>query len=248
MNGKRIMTTLFLAFLFLGMTTNAAEKKDALAAEKNVALADFLNDISEAHEVFFTYNPNVISGANLNPEEYRYNTLGKIITKLKDKTKFDFEYLGNKYYVVHPKEIKRATVEKVSAMSGLGFATVTDLSILQNSISGKVTDQDGVALAGVNIVEKGTTNGTTTDFDGNYTITADSDATLVFSYIGFGSSEQKAGGRSTINVSLSEGMKLEEFIVVGSRTAPRSNTDSPLPVDVVGVKELTSTGQLDKRA
>ncbi len=244
MNGKKMMNMLFVAFLFLGLTANAAEKKDAIAADKTVALADFLNDISEAHEVFFTYNPKAISGANLNPEEYRYSTLGKIITKLKVKTKFDFEYLGNKYYVVHPKEVKRATVAKVSAMTGLGFTTVTDLSILQNSVTGKVTDQDGIALAGVNIVEKGTSNGTSTDFDGNYTITTGSDATLVFSYIGFGSAEEKVGSRSTVDVQLSEGVQLDEFIVTGSRTAPRSSTDTPLPVDVVGVKELTSTGQM----
>ncbi len=243
MNRKKLMNTLFLAFLFIGMTTIAAEKKDAIDADKTVALADFLTDISEAHEVFFTYNPIVISGANLNPEEYRYDNLGKIIDKLKVKTSFDFEYLGNKYYVVHPKKVKRTAIEKVSAMNGLGFATITDLSILQNTVTGKVVDQDGIALAGVNIIEKGTTNGVSTDFDGNYELTVSSDAILVFSYIGFGTVEEKIGGRSTVNVKLSEGMQLEEFIVVGSRTAPRSNADTPLPVDVVGVKELTSTGQ-----
>ena len=114
---------------------------------------------------------------------------------------------------------------------------------VQNSVKGNVTDESGIALAGVNIVEKGTSNGTTTDFDGNYSIDVADGATLVFSYIGFGTSEEVVSGRSIINVSLSEGMKLEEFIVVGSRTAPRSNADTPLPVDVVGVKELTSTGQ-----
>ena len=192
---------------------------------------------------FFTYNPIVISGANLNPEEYRYNSLGKIIDKLEVKTKFDFEYLGNKYYVVHAKKAKRAIINKVNGATNIGFATVTDLSILQNTVSGKVSDQDGIALAGVNILEKGTANGTTTDFDGNYELTVGENATLVFSYIGFGKVEEKINGRSSINVKLSEGVQLEEFIVVGSRTAPRSNADTPLPVDVVGVKELLSTGQ-----
>jgi len=119
-----------------------------------------------------------------------------------------------------------------------------EMSITQSAITGTVTDQDGLALAGVNIVEKGTTNGTTTDFDGNYEITVPADATLVFSYIGFGNVEEKVSGRSVINATLSEGVQLEEFIVVGSRTAPRSNADTPLPVDVVGVKELQSTGQV----
>ncbi len=115
---------------------------------------------------------------------------------------------------------------------------------LQSTVSGKVTDDAGLALAGVNILEKGTTNGTTTDFDGNYTIDVNAGATLVYSYIGFATREEKVNGRSAINIQLLEGMQLDEFIVVGSRTAPRSNADTPLPVDVVGAKDLTSTGQM----
>ena len=118
------------------------------------------------------------------------------------------------------------------------------ISRYQNVVTGKVTDENGIALAGVNILEKGTSNGTTSDFDGNYSISVANDATLVFSYIGFGTNEIKVAGQSTINVTLSEGVQLEEFIVVGSRTAPRSNTDTPLPVDVLPAKELTSTGQV----
>ncbi|WP_211573872.1 TonB-dependent receptor [Maribacter aquivivus] len=98
-------------------------------------------------------------------------------------------------------------------------------------------------LAGVNIIEKGTTNGTTSDFDGNYTINVTDDTKLVFSYIGFATQEVSTAGKNTINVQLSEGMQLDEFIVVGSRTAPRSNADTPLPVDVIGAKDLSSTGQ-----
>ncbi|WP_010517107.1 TonB-dependent receptor [Croceivirga radicis] len=118
------------------------------------------------------------------------------------------------------------------------------ISRYQNVVTGKVTDENGIALAGVNILEKGTSNGTTSDFDGNYSISVANDATLVFSYIGFGTNEIKVAGQSTINVTLSEGVQLEEFIIVGSRTAPRSNTDTPLPVDVLPAKELTSTGQV----
>ncbi|ALM07166.1 ferric enterobactin receptor [Sediminicola sp. YIK13] len=114
----------------------------------------------------------------------------------------------------------------------------------QNSVSGTVKDDAGLPLAGVNIVEKGTNNGTSTNFDGNYEISVADNATLVFSYVGFATTEVNVGGQSTINVTLAEGMQLEEFIVVGSRTAPRSNADTPLPVDVIGAKELTSTGQM----
>ena len=71
----------------------------------------------------------------------------------------------------------------------------------QTTISGTVSDDTG-PLPGVNIVEKGTTNGTTTDFDGNYSITVASDATLVFSYIGYQNQEIPVNGQTTLNVIL----------------------------------------------
>ncbi|MEB8329203.1 TonB-dependent receptor [Flavobacteriaceae bacterium KMM 6897] len=114
----------------------------------------------------------------------------------------------------------------------------------QTTVSGTVKDDAGLPLAGVNIVEKGTSNGTSSNFDGNYEISVAANATLVFSYVGFTTTEKNVNGQSTINVVLAEGMQLDEFIVVGSRTAPRSNADTPLPVDVIGAKELTSTGQM----
>lgn len=73
------------------------------------------------------------------------------------------------------------------------------------TISGTVTDNAGVPLPSVNVIEKGTTNGTSTDFDGNYTINvSSSSATLAFSSLGFSSKEVAVNGQSTINVSLDE--------------------------------------------
>ncbi len=216
------------------------------AAEENASemtLGEFLSEISAKHNVFFTYNPKMVETTNLNTADYEYPVLDKIITKLELKTNFDFEYLGNKYYVVYHKKIGKAEITKVDAIKNSIYASTLNVEI-QASVSGKVTDDAGIPLAGVNIVEKGTSNGTTTDFDGNYTINVANGATLVYSYIGYAAREEVVNGRSTINVQLLEGMQLDEFIVVGSRTAPRSNADTPLPVDVVGAKDLTSTGQM----
>ncbi|MBM1106908.1 TonB-dependent receptor [Aurantibacter crassamenti] len=229
-----------MAFLFTGISTNAASDKNVLKSENSVALADFLDDISETHKVFFTYNPVVISGANLNPEEYRFNSLGKIINRLESHTNFDFEYLGNKYYVVNKKKVKRTKVAKVKTIKAINFSTNNDLSVLQNTVTGLVSDQNGEPLAGVNIVEKGTSNGTSTDFDGNYEITVGDDATLVFSYIGFSTVEESIGGRSTVNAVLSEGVQLAEAVVIGSRNPNRTATESTVPVDVIDIKELNN--------
>jgi iron complex outermembrane receptor protein len=114
----------------------------------------------------------------------------------------------------------------------------------QKEISGLVKDNSGAALPGVNIVEKGTQNGVSTDMNGAYKIKVKEGATIVFSYIGYSNVEKKAIG-SKIDVVLSEdgGQALQEIVVTGSRTAPRSNTTSALPIDVISAKDLVSTGQ-----
>lgn len=114
----------------------------------------------------------------------------------------------------------------------------------QKQVSGVVKDNTGNALIGVNIMEKGTQNGVSTDADGMYVIKVKEGATLVFSYVGF-SKLEKAATDAVINVVLSEegGQTLDEIIVTGTRTAPRSNTTTALPIDVISSKDLASTGQ-----
>jgi iron complex outermembrane receptor protein len=120
----------------------------------------------------------------------------------------------------------------------------TSILFAQKEVTGVVKDNSGAGLPGVNVLEKGTKNGTSSDFDGNYKIKVKEGATLVFSYVGFSNVEKEAT-QSNINVVLSEdgGQALEEIVVVGTRTAPRSNTTSALPVDVLSAKDLISTGQ-----
>ncbi len=107
-------------------------------------------------------------------------------------------------------------------------------AIVQSTVTGTVTDGDGNPLPGANVLVKGTTNGTQTDFDGNYTIDALSDATLVFSYIGFASQEIAVNGQSTINVTMSEDAnQLSEVVVLGYSTQTRGDlTGSVASVDI----------------
>lgn len=109
---------------------------------------------------------------------------------------------------------------------------------VQSTVTGAVTDDTGAPLPGANVLVKGTTNGTQTDFDGNYTINAESDATLVFSYIGFASQEVAVGDQSSINISLAEdASQLEEVIVVGYSSQTRGDLTGS--VGTVDVSEAT---------
>lgn len=70
------------------------------------------------------------------------------------------------------------------------------------TISGNVTDEDGVPLPGATVLVEGTSTGVSTDFDGNYTIEAAAGQTLIFSYVGYSSQNITVGNASTINIQL----------------------------------------------
>ena len=75
-------------------------------------------------------------------------------------------------------------------------------------------DANGEPLIGVSVLEKGTTNGTITDFDGNYTLTVPENATLQFSYIGYKSTEMPVSGQASINLTMREDSEILDEVVV----------------------------------
>ncbi|QQS28316.1 MAG: TonB-dependent receptor [Sphingobacteriales bacterium] len=118
----------------------------------------------------------------------------------------------------------------------------------QVTLRGTVTDVFGYTLVGVNVVEKGTNRGTTTDFEGNFEITyKNADAIIVFSYIGYVTQEVKPGGNTELNVVLQEEiLNLSGIEVVGTRSLNRSSTETPVAIDIIPIAEvINSVGQLD---
>ncbi len=118
----------------------------------------------------------------------------------------------------------RKTALMVGAFSLLGMCyspevyaadAVQDVQQATKKITGTVVDAQG-PIIGASIMEKGTTNGTITDFDGNFTLSVKPGATIVISYIGYETQEVKVGDQSQINVTLKDdNAVLEEVVVVG---------------------------------
>ncbi len=101
-------------------------------------------------------------------------------------------------------------------------------------VTGTIKDETGTGLPGVSVVQKGTTQGTTTDADGKYSVSVSPNTTLVFSYVGYEPQEVKVGSQSTINLSLATDNKnLNEVVVIGYGTVRKSD----LTGAVSGVKE-----------
>lgn len=134
----------------------------------------------------------------------------------------------------------------------------------EKTITGTVNDQDGVPMPGVNILVVGTTNGTQTDFDGNFTINANQGDELRFSYIGQKTVDITVGASNTMDVQLEEDAQaLEEVIVVGYGTTTKqsftgsvkqidsellerksvSNVSQALTGESAGVRVINTSGQ-----
>jgi len=109
-------------------------------------------------------------------------------------------------------------------------------------VVGTVSDSDNQPLPGVSVSVKGTTKGTTTDFDGKYTLQVNNGDVLVFTFVGFEPQQVTLSGQSTVNVTMKQGLELDEVVVVGSRNPNRTATDTAVPVDVIDVTELVTAG------
>ncbi len=120
---------------------------------------------------------------------------------------------------------------------------------IENAVSGKVTSSDnGLGLPGVNIIVKGTTLGTVSDSDGNYSITVSSpESVLVFSAIGFTTREVTVGSQSVINITLEfDVIALSEVVVVGYGTQEKRDiTASISSINAEAISKIANTNTLE---
>jgi iron complex outermembrane receptor protein len=122
------------------------------------------------------------------------------------------------------------------------FLFLLPLTMAAQTIKGKVTDASGGTLPYMNVVQKGTTNGTVTDDNGEFTITVKSlPVKLVISSMGFMTKEITVTNTTYVTVVVSEDNALDEVVVIGSRNPNRTAIDSPVPIDIVDIKELIAT-------
>lgn len=112
----------------------------------------------------------------------------------------------------------------------------------QIKVSGVVTDDTKGTLPAASVLVKDSSYGTTTDADGKYSIMAKIGDILQFSYVGLETKNVKVTG-STVNVTLSEsGVALQDVVILGSRSAARTVTESAVPIDVISMKDIASQG------
>lgn len=115
----------------------------------------------------------------------------------------------------------------------------------QNIVSGTVSDESGMPLPGTTILVKGTSNGSSTDFDGNYSITTKQGEVLVFSYVGYTTKEIVVGLSSTINTTLKENSEYLEEVVITAQGIRREKKALGYAVTTLNAEVLESKPESD---
>ena len=136
---------------------------------------------------------------------------------------------------------------KFSGILTLLLALVVQLTFAQQkTITGTVTDDTGLPLPGANVIIKGTSTGTQSDFDGNYTISANVGQTLTFSYVGFDTKEVKVGAQNSIDVTLQPGESLNEVVVTGYSTRNQTvQTSAVVSISAAELSQMAPTTSID---
>ncbi|MFY0654547.1 MAG: TonB-dependent receptor [Cyclobacteriaceae bacterium] len=210
-------------FLVVAVTIQVSLAKDISAQVKSVkdvklslfrediALLDVFQEIEESTDFTFNFSQVKINLKEKVSLKYSDTSLEKILLGLSREHGLAFKQVNNNIGVF--KAEKNKTQEEIT------------LEILADvEISGKITDENGQGLPGASVVVKGTTNGATTDLDGNYNLNIPEDALLVISFVGYKTKELEIAGRSTIDVQMElDAEQLEEVVVIGYGTAKLKN-------------------------
>ncbi|MDP3912506.1 MAG: TonB-dependent receptor [Bacteroidota bacterium] len=217
--------TLFLMVLsvFSAYSSSYAQKTKLNLKVQNTQVKEVLNQIENQSEFFFMFdNKQVDVERKVNLEVSSMN-INQVLQKL-------FEGSGVNFRIVN-RQILLFSENTNSAFSQQA-----------NRVSGKVTDSSGASLPGVSVVIKGTTNGTITDGNGNYSLSnVPENATLQFSFVGMKMQEIAVGGKSIIDVTLEEEtVGIEEVVAIGYGTVRKKDlTGSVGSIGAKNIKDLT---------
>lgn len=235
---KRRKNIIFLLFSFFMLQVNAnsyAQNKRISLNVTNQTLKSVLDEIESQSRFNFIYRSDEIDIARKVSLNVDNENIARILEIL-------FQGSTESYSVKN----RIIVLKKIKKNSGVTktFEDHGDLPIpkvSQYTVNGTVADENGAPLPGANILEKGTTNGVVSDFDGNFTIApSNTNATLVVSYIGYETKEIKLSGETTISFQLTTSAAgLDEVVVVGFGTQnKRDVTGAIATVKFEDVKEL----------
>ena len=208
---KQFLRTMKVIVLLLLLCVGSAFANEADAqsrrvtiASSNVTAREIIKEIEKQTDYLFVYNEKDVDLGRIVSVNTKNESVFKVLNSIFRGTQINYAVEGTNIML---------TTNSVQSIKQSG-----------NKITGKVVDSNGEPIIGANVLAKGTTNGSITDVDGNFTIEADPRSILEISYIGYKSVEVAVNGKNSLTITLVEDTEtLNEVVVVGYGTVKKSD-------------------------
>ncbi|MES1160367.1 MAG: SusC/RagA family TonB-linked outer membrane protein, partial [Bacteroidota bacterium] len=213
------LTFLLIFVAMLQVSANVNGQGRVSLNVKQVEISKVLNSIERQGIFRFLYNSRLNGIGNKINVEASNEPIGEVLGKMFTGTDLTYKLLDNNLIVVLSKT----------------------LAVQDITVTGKVSGDNGVGMSGVSVSVKGTSRGTTTDNNGNFTLTVPEKGTLIISYIGFQTQEVPINSQSVIDVKLVPSTKImDQVVVVGYGTQRK--------IDVTGAVATIKGDEISKQA
>lgn len=201
-------------------------KEKISISQKNGSMKTFLSSIEQKVDITFSYNKEVLSNQEKFSFDFHNESVEEILKKVLVPRKINFQIIRKNHVVLSKASfLGSVDVNKVDGINNLQLQTQID-----QKVTGTVKDDNGETLAGVSVVVDGTTRGTSTDANGQYSINVpEKNTILVFSFVGYEIQKVPVNGRSVVDVVLKVSESaLSEVVVVGYGTQSKKNLTSAI--------------------
>jgi TonB-linked SusC/RagA family outer membrane protein len=189
------------------------------------SLKSFLRTLEKQVDIIFSYQKDVITNDDKLNLEFKNESLDEVLKQVLTPRRIEYRVIRNNQIILSRKISTGAAFGDLgSVMNKAENALLIPQRIIDKSISGQVKTANGETLPGVSVVVKNTTQGTSTDAEGNFQLSIPNEANrLVFSFVGYLTQEIELGGRSRVDVQLEPDTKaLNEVVVVGYGTQKKT--------------------------
>lgn len=200
--GKTLFRMLLIGLLSISSSLIFAQHQQVNLSGSDLTLKAAFKQIEQQTKLFIDYNVQDVNDSRLIKKLPKQGNVKEVMERLLEGTNSTVTF-SNGHIIISLKKQK---------------------SIPEKKVTGIVKDEYGEPIVGANVVEKGTTNGTVTDMNGNYSLEISSSGILLVSYIGYDTKEIKTNGKDVLNISLIENAEnLDEVVVIGYGTMKKSD-------------------------
>jgi len=225
------LAMLFLLLFSLHISANSYSQKEKLSIKvDNQSIKEVLYLIENQTNFRFIYESGKVNLDKKVSVHEQHQTVEVILNHLFHKNGIKYKITNNNLILINPLENNVVSDSKATQQK-------------KRSVTGHVVDEKGSPIIGATVSEKGQSNGTITDFDGNFKINLEGKETLVITYIGYKTQEIALNGRSDITIRLEEDLqKLDEVVIVGYGTQKKINlTGSVATVKAEDIQDIPAS-------